>query len=509
LGALITLSFAPYLGKLGFYSDDWGFFGNFSVSPDQSLGGLFRALYWSTRMRPAQVLYDAELYRLFGLHPLGYHLVNAAVIVATGLLIYQVLRELGQSRSVCLAVPLLYAVLPHYSTARVWYASFQAPLSVLLYLVSLQAGLRSLRASGRSGLVWGGLSVLALLASALCYEAALPLFLLNAALFAWRGGRTLPVLTVAALGAAMAFKLLTSDRLAPGLTWDAAVVLIRESVRINAWVYGLAAPRTVWRAAVAVPRVDLVFAALLLGAAYWALQRTADSPGPRSGDAARLVGWGLLVTLLGQVVFLATNDVAFSATGNANRIAVAWAAGIALMVVGLVAWLAARARPAAQARVFAAALAVVVAAAFVTSMSLTAAWAAAYREQLRVLSAIRRAVPALPPGATLLLEGECSYIGPAIVFESSWDLRGALWLLYRDSTIRADIVAPRLKVASDGVHVLANVYPYDRLTIFDMRRQVADPIPNEAAAEAHFARFNPDRSSGCPRGRFGEGVRPF
>lgn len=511
LAVLIGLSLAPHLPELGFHSDDWDFFGRFTVSADQSIRGFFHAVYGGMRMRPGEALYDAVLYRVFGVQPFGYQVVNAVVIVATGLLFYQVLRELGQSRRVSLAVPLLYAVLPHYSTNRIWYASFRAPLSILLYLVSLLAGLRSLRASGRGAFAWGALSILALLASGLCYEAGLLFFLLSAVLFAWRGGRGLAALTVGALGAVMGFKFLTSDRLAHGVTWDSVVTLVRASLRINGWVYGLALPRTVWRAALGVPRIDLVVAAAILAGSYWALERIPDPPAQRLGapGAARLVAWGLVVTILGQVLFLTTNDVALSATGISNRVAIAWAAGIAVMMVGLVAWLATWAGSSAQPRLFAVALALLVSSALLVSARLTASWIAAYHEELRVLAAIRGALPTLPKGAVVLLDGECSYIGPGVVFESPWDLRGALWLMYGDSTVRADVVAPRLKVAPDGVHVLDHVYPYDRLMIFDMRRRAVERIPDAAAADAYFARFNPDRTSGCPRGKFGEGVRPF
>src|SRR4029077_19722858 len=152
--------------------------------------------------------------------------------------------------------------------------------------------------------------------------------------------------------ALIGFKLLTSNRLAPGLTRTAVVDLVKQSLRINGWVYGLAAPRTVWRAGMELPRVDLVVAALLLAGTFWALRGTADPPGRRS-DApakARLVLWGLVFALLGHVVFLASNDIAFSATGDGNRIAIAWAGGIALMVVGLTAWLVTRVKPPTQAR---------------------------------------------------------------------------------------------------------------------------------------------------------------
>ena len=77
--AAMVLSVAPYVGRLGFYSDDWSLIGWSRVSSDQSLPGLVRFLYSSpmVQMRPVQVAYQATQYWLFDSHPLGYHLVQS------------------------------------------------------------------------------------------------------------------------------------------------------------------------------------------------------------------------------------------------------------------------------------------------------------------------------------------------------------------------------------------------------------------------------------------------
>jgi hypothetical protein len=60
----------------------------------------------------------AALDRLFGLNPLGYHIVNAFLLVAVAWLFYLVLRELRLPRLLCVALPLVYSTLPHYATNR-------------------------------------------------------------------------------------------------------------------------------------------------------------------------------------------------------------------------------------------------------------------------------------------------------------------------------------------------------------------------------------------------------
>jgi hypothetical protein len=101
LGLVALLSLILYVRDLGFYSDDWDFLGRMGLSPDQSLTGLFRAFYVPDEgvwMRPVQGLYLISLYWLFGLHPLGYHLVNAAMLVAVGIVFHLVLCALKQPR---------------------------------------------------------------------------------------------------------------------------------------------------------------------------------------------------------------------------------------------------------------------------------------------------------------------------------------------------------------------------------------------------------------------------
>jgi len=84
-----------------------------------------------------------------------------------------------------LAVVVVYASLPHYSTDRFWYAAAQANLSMTLYFFSSYCDLRELRSRGVRALAWKAGAVLALFASTLAYEVFMPLFLLNPVLLAF------------------------------------------------------------------------------------------------------------------------------------------------------------------------------------------------------------------------------------------------------------------------------------------------------------------------------------
>ena len=130
LAFVIFASLVFYLPRLGFYSDDWIFLSLLHLSDDQSLPGLYQAIYDGDiviRQRPVQMVYLVLFYWLFGLHPIYYHVANAVALIASGILLYFIIREFGQGRFIAVAISLVYLMLPHYSTDRFWVAAHQLP----------------------------------------------------------------------------------------------------------------------------------------------------------------------------------------------------------------------------------------------------------------------------------------------------------------------------------------------------------------------------------------------
>jgi hypothetical protein len=140
-------------------------------------------------------------------------------------------------------------------------------------------------------------------------------------------------------------------------------------------------------------------------------------------------------------------------------------------------------------------------------------WVVAYQQEQQLLARVRQSLPTVASHTTVLLDGFCPYVGPAIVFEAPWDLRGALWAMYRDSTLRADVVSPRLRVEPDSIVTRIygedSSYPYAGLLVLNARLGAVYPIADATGARAYFAEHNPDLSSGCPPGHPGHGVRVF
>lgn len=141
-------------------------------------------------------------------------------------------------------------------------------------------------------------------------------------------------------------------------------------------------------------------------------------------------------------------------------------------------------------------------------------WVVAYQRETEILNAIRARFPTLPKGGTFILDGTCPYIGPAIVFESNWDLAGALKLLYRDPDLKADVVTPQLEIRQDGLRTTLYGEPTDytygpNLIIYDIRHDIARRLSDQHSAEAYFIEVSDNLESRCAWGHTSIGVPIF
>lgn len=554
LAVLVAASAAPYLGRLGFYSDDWDFLSAMAGSRTQDLPALLAVLDQNANLhaRPVHLLQLATLYSAFGLEPLGYHVVDTIVLAVAAVLMYLALGRLRVRRSTAFAAALIFALSPAYSTDRFWYASSGYVLTMAAYFLSLYADLRAVRhtdsprplgghrsrASGhrvRAAPVdwrWKGVALLALATSASGHEVAIPLLVGNLVLLVvivrprLRGGRPDRIgrgaasvvlgSNFVALAAILAFK--ASTAIGAGIP-DGPVAHVARLASAAAFVqlgsYGLALPTTVWWAAGTADLSTIITAALIGAATFAALLviLRGEVGWPTSRCWALLVGLGLLTMALGYAIFLTTPRFDSTGTGVSNRIHIAGTVGAGILLVALAGLAAARAASARSARLaFAAVVAVICCAFSLTVGSLSQYWVDAATEQQAVLDRLERALPELPPSATVVLLGACPYRGPAVVFESYWDLRGALAVRYRQPSLKADVVTPRLHVDGTGLRTttygVEQLYPYGPdLYLYDDRTGAVDELSDVRTAERRIAPVGREVRTGCPAGTEGAGER--
>ncbi len=529
---IVFTSSALYINKLGFYSDDWSFLGNFSLSHDQSFIGLFRtATTPNTLMRPLQNIYDVFLFWLFGTRPLGYHMVNFVVFSSIIILFYAIMRRLQIHRIIAITVPLVFALLPNYSTDRFWYAAFQVNICMLFFLLSTYTGLNIFSASSAKKFFWETVSILFLILSGLSYEIAMPLVLINMILFRNPGKRfgiskkyisennaVFIVVNCIVLFYLFIFKAKTTTRLESFSYPGDAIHLIVSVFHTNFIELGLKLP-FIWRDIFTKYTNENVFiiAALVFLFIFFYLvsivyHRRVKLPSSLFMRNLTLVS--VIIFILGYAIFFTNNKVGFSPTGIDNRVAIGASIGIAFLVVGIFGWLSRVLLPEKLSKyAFCFLIAISCTSGFLVINTLASFWSSAYRNGQSVLTGIYTNVPTLPQDSVILLDGVCPYQGPGVVFEAEWDLKGALQTLYKDPTLRADIVTPRLKVTSKTIDTqiynFKTHYPYKNLYIYNYNYKRLVPIADSTEAFAYFSEYNPDYNNNCPPAIAGNGVSVF
>jgi hypothetical protein len=140
---------------------------------------------------------------------------------------------------------------------------------------------------------------------------------------------------------------------------------------------------------------------------------------------------------------------------------------------------------------FCAVMACVAAAAFARMCTIERYWAEARVLQQNVLNAARADLRDIPPGSTIILDGVCPYHGPAIVFDTSWDIAGALTLAL-GRPITGDAVSPRMSASAYALQTSMyggpSSYPYgENLYVYDPTKHLVVPMTDRHAAARYFA----------------------
>lgn len=531
------ISVIPYMQKIGFYSDDWSFLSMFHFVKSQNVIDLFIAANTpNTFMRPVQNFYDAALFAAFGLNPLGYQIVNGIVVIAIAVLFYKVLQLLKAPRILTIMIPLIYLLMPNFVTDRFWYAAFQANLSVLFYFFSLLAGLKSLSVKTVDTFRWKVASIVSMVLSILSYEVVTPFYLINIIIF-WfynnsakrsslnaiiqeRNKSVFIFVTLIAFAYSLAFKALTTIRLestgrGPSYYANHALDVIGKAFHVNFVTLGVNLP-AVWldmihssesySLLIASGAVGIAVTAYLLIVAF---KKKAHMPGKKLLSFMMVIG--LPIFILGYTIFFTNSNVGFSPTGVENRVAIAAGIGLTLIIVGGIGCISHLLLPTKLYKVvFSATIGIMCAGGYLYINTIALYWEAAYQEQTEIVGEINRKLPQVPQGSIVFLDGVCPYVGPAPIFEASWDLKGVLQMQYDDPTIQADVVTPKVQVGANGIttHVYNTytTYPYKNFIIYNYKTKKSYTINNINEAKEYFRMINPHYKKVCPKGSEGSGV---
>jgi hypothetical protein len=555
LAVIVVLSCLPYTGGLGLYSDDWGFLASLHGT-DGTYADLLASVMGPLGARPVQGHVLAVLYWLFGMDLVGWHAANCAALTAAVLLFYHSLRLLGCARRITLVVPLIFGLLPHYSTDRVWIAVFQANAAILLYFGSLYADSRFVVRSGRSGgsggsagtggsggsgatggrgWPWKAIGTAALVGSVLAYEVTAALFIVNVVVLLHVAGvrrhgawvrQAMPAAlalgtNILVLALTIGYKLTQTARadIVGGYRYRALRVLT-EAVPVHFGEYGIVMPVKVVRAVRDYPDALItavsVLVAIIVGAYLFSVLRSAAEADVRRVSWPTVIVVGGVLFGAGYGVALMTWEVGFHTTGPNNRTAIGAAIGVAWVFTGVIGWISGmlptdRLRRAA----FAGLVALLAAGSTLLTNTVAAFWVEAARRQDTLIAGMRERIPALPPNTTLLLDGICPFHGPAPVFATDWDMDGMLQLTWGDPSLRGDVIKPNTELTPAGVRTILfddwiNVYPYDeRLIVYHAKTGETYPLASLAAAQEYFETVGVPERPDCPPYTDGDGARIY
>ena len=323
-----------------------------------------------------------------------------------------------------------------------------------LYFLSLYCDLKSVKSGGRGIWVWKLISLGSLLGSALAYEVFIPFFLLNPLLI-WYCQRKLGyglrefspsrclvlfAANIFILIVVILFKIGVTIRLAPldfkeHIIWFAR--LIKQAIFVIYGDFAMALPYTFTKIVLGSLEPVVLALGALLGfsiAAYLYHVIRVSGRDHDSYPTGWLVFWGMVIFVLGFAIFLTNKNV--SVRGINNRVTIAAALGATISQVGIIGWMTRVSLRRTESRryCFAGLLAAICFSSFLLNNTVASFWISAYRHEQEILRDIRQHIVRITSGTTLVLDGICNSIAGVPVFDSHYDLVGALQIIYNDPT---------------------------------------------------------------------------
>ena len=212
--------------------------------------------------------------------------------------------------------------------------------------------------------------------------------------------------------------------------WPITQHPLREYLYFNSGSFGLGLPWLAWRSLATWwnPRLAMISGAFLAATSlysYSVVRSPPEKPELRTHSIALILA-GTVIYWLGYALFFPSSADFADITGVDNRVTMAAAVGTAIAMIGMFGLACTFVRVPFRRGLLCLVVGVYCTCGFVVVSTLGAFWAAASKEQDAVLNELRTRLPALDRGTVLLLDGVCPYAGPGIVFETNWDVTGAL-----------------------------------------------------------------------------------
>jgi hypothetical protein len=446
LSLVAVLAYWSHLRHGGLWSDDWSNLADYSFASSPRYLGAVARFHDYLGARPLLSVVLPLPPALFGADGVGQASFGLGLAVLASLTLFLALSTLGMDDLSALAVAALSLLLPLSDATRLWPTA--AVNNAALVFFFLGVAMSVLAVHHRAP--WAHAVGLALLVlSVATYEVAGVAAMVLGPLYALYGERAAArrrwAADIVVIGAAMMCSALVSKGVRDVTT---AGGFAKGIGRFGLETPGALADTLLPRGALA---WSLAALALLLAAA--ALGRR------RSAAAASSASWrwwmlGGLCLFLAAWVPVAGSGLRLSSVGLDNRGNLLIGPALVLTTYSGLMWIGATLRlrsEATRAPLLALALVCMLAAnCFVGLKDHMRSYAAASEGQRDVLGAFARLPPRLMRGKMIYAFGFRGAAAPRVpVFSESWDLKGALQLLYRDRTLRAQPVVAGVSLRCD------------------------------------------------------------
>jgi hypothetical protein len=508
-----SLVYGKYVAQGGFHSDDWAIAAAYALAPDPRYLQTVSLLADINGGRPLLSFLAPLPHAIFGARQ-GLHLGNAIALgVLVSLLLYCLLRTIGFQRIHAGVIAAVALVFPWSDGVRFWATAGVTNIAICFFLLGATVAILGLARSGWRAAAIHAVAVALYVMSALTYEVAAGAAMLSGGLYLtrapWSAVRFRWLVDAVAVGAAIGYSAVVTSRVryvppipykvkvAPQDTCEALSVLASSFI-----------PAGADSAVAQLVVLALMFLVLALVARRRLRARL---------EAVRpwlILGALALVWLIGAytITLGALHPLDPGANNRGNMFA---ALGFAMLVYALIASLASLVRPSWGPRLplLAVGATALIAVGYIDRVQRDEAlWLDAQHRQKDVLAAIEK-LGRPERGTTIYAFGFPGHVASAVpVFAYSWDLEGAVRLMWNDRSLGAYPIQGRRQLTCESRYVSPRGFllgpehaaSYPSAVFIDVTKDGSFRPRDQAACRAALARLRPapweltETRSRCP-----------
>jgi hypothetical protein len=498
LALIEAICFGPALRNAGFYLDDWQMMTTLKFGP-QPVGEMIAHCFFGdsrVTIRPVEALHFGLMYSLFGLKPLGYHLLNAAVEVICAWLLYACCELYSANRSFSFLAAVLLLLLPLHDSTHYWMVASSVALSLAFYLASVWLTIQS-DLKGKTDLFI--LSVLCFAISIFNYEMFMPLCVVNASYFlqrpatskkeAWMkaAGKLLPF--IACIAGLWLYQRFIVPMFAVSF---AHAVKIDPSNMVKTLITGIQINLPTQTFPFYGKLIEsesgyITFAQILsligisaIASSLFAWLHKSDQP--RQAQYACLAGIGAAIIVLSYTVFGLNPEYLPSLNTILNRVNTGASIGASLIIAAGVGSLLELCKTPRLKQVAAAAMVVTVVSLLALSdWVMSKPWIASWQTQKHVWDLVQKHKSEIKPGTSLILSNCPRYALWSPVFDGVWDFQNMVRIALGDNDARAGVVSERMELHPDQIKDVASgyvcgVYPIKGMFILFPQDEQLTPV---------------------------------